>query len=196
MKPALNTRPLAPRYRFSYRKTVVDSGPWTETVNRCRLVSSPRVARKYTGIYTEPSATGGEIGGGGWGWAHLKKHAARYRESWILAEVKAWSFAFSVSTGRHRNARIIHWRREEADIRWRLGLVQPLSLSLLSSERRSEAGTRIWGAPRTRIDLWPIACEEELQPVLETYTVAIVYSSMHWLCSWGQHTTHLSWQTP
>lgn len=36
-----------------------------------------------------------------------------------------------MSTGRHRNARIIHWQREEADIRWTLGVAQ-LSVSSLS----------------------------------------------------------------
>lgn len=64
--------------------------------------------------------------------------------------VAAWSFAFSGSTGRHRNARVIHWHREETDIRRTLGVVQLFaSLSPLSS-LFSQTMLRSTGAPPPR----------------------------------------------
>lgn len=115
-----------------------------------------------------------------------KKRAARCKESRILAEVETWSFAFRVSTGGHRNARRVHWRRGEADIRGvgggggvcgdlalRLSAslsvslrVSPLSSSSSSSERCSESNGRATSERRERASIHDQSrVRNTLQPV-------------------------------
>lgn len=112
-----------------------------------------------------------------------------------------------MSTGGHRNARIIHWQREEADIRRRLVVLQPLSLSLLSSSPSdAQKHERASSERRGRASIYDQSrVRNELQPVLETYSYFFIFFLLQalvvllcaavlcWFCSIGQDRTDLQY---